>query len=127
MNGPNSISEASALAVADLIQRTSFDALKSFVNQITGPLIRIIGDRHPGEKVPAQLKPFLPQSKRTFIKLLTDPTSATVRARAAAALSILISLQSHVDPLITELVAGIKASEPGVKKTVMGALRCQRD
>ncbi|KAF9957711.1 translational activator of GCN4, partial [Mortierella alpina] len=136
MNGSNSIREASALAIGDLIQRTSADALKPFVTQITGPLIRIVGDRHPGEvksailgtlslllqKVPAHLKPFLPQLQRTFIKSLTDPTSATVRVRAAAALSILISLQSRVDPLVTELVAGIKASEAGVKETVMGAL-----
>ncbi|KAF9134046.1 translational activator of GCN4 [Mortierella sp. 14UC] len=136
MNGSNSIREASALAIGDLIQRTSADALKPFVTQITGPLIRIVGDRHPGEvksailstlslllqKVPAHLKPFLPQLQRTFIKSLTDPTSATVRTRAAAALSILISLQSRVDPLVTELVAGIKSSEAGVKETVMGAL-----
>ncbi|KAG0031837.1 translational activator of GCN4 [Podila clonocystis] len=136
MNGSNSIREASALAIGDLIQRTSADALKPFVTQITGPLIRIVGDRHTGEvkaailstlslllqKVPAHLKPFLPQLQRTFIKSLTDPTSATVRVRAAAALSILISLQSRVDPLVTELVAGIKSSEPGVKETVMGAL-----
>ncbi|KAF9283148.1 translational activator of GCN4, partial [Mortierella antarctica] len=93
MNGSNSIREASALAIGDLIQRTSSDALKPFVTQITGPLIRIVGDRHPGEvkaailstlslllqKVPAHLKPFLPQLQRTFIKSLTDPTSATVR------------------------------------------------
>ncbi|KAI1317575.1 translational activator of GCN4 [Mortierella claussenii] len=136
MNGSNSIREASALGVGDLIQRTSADALKPFVTQITGPLIRIVGDRHPGEvksailstlslllqKVPAHLKPFLPQLQRTFIKSLTDPTSATVRVRAAAALSILISLQSRVDPLVTELVASIKSSEAGVKETVMSAL-----
>ncbi|KAG0366840.1 translational activator of GCN4 [Gamsiella multidivaricata] len=136
MNGSNSIREASALGISDLIQRTSADALKPFVTQITGPLIRIVGDRHPGEvksailstlslllqKVPAHLKPFLPQLQRTFIKSLTDPTSTTVRVRAAAALSILISLQSRVDPLVTELVAGIKSSEPGVKETVMSAL-----
>ena len=74
------------------------------------------------QKVPAHLKPFLPQLQRTFIKSLTDPTSATVRTRAATALAILISLQSRVDPLVTELVAGIKSSEAGVKETVMGAL-----
>jgi len=74
------------------------------------------------QKVPAHLKPFLPQLQRTFIKSLTDPTSAAVRTRAAAALSILIGLQTRVDPLVTELVAGIKSSEPGVKETVVGAL-----
>ncbi|KAF9921308.1 translational activator of GCN4, partial [Modicella reniformis] len=74
------------------------------------------------QKVPAHLKPFLPQLQRTFIKSLTDPASATVRVRAAAALTILISLQTRVDPLVTELVAGIKSSDPGVKETVVGAL-----
>ncbi|KAF9968995.1 translational activator of GCN4, partial [Actinomortierella ambigua] len=136
MNGSNSIREASALAIGDMIQRTSADALKPFVTQITGPLIRIVGDRHPGEvksailstlslllqKVPAHLKPFLPQLQRTFIKSLTDTASAAVRVKAAAALSILISLQSRVDPLVTELVASIKASEPGVRETVLSAL-----
>ncbi|KAF8985319.1 translational activator of GCN4 [Entomortierella lignicola] len=136
MNGSNSIREASALGIGDLIQRTSADALKPFVTQITGPLIRIVGDRHPAEvksailstlslllqKVPAHLKPFLPQLQRTFIKSLTDPTSSIVRVRAASALSILISLQSRVDPLVTELVAGIKSSEAGVKETVLSAL-----
>ncbi|KAG0253420.1 translational activator of GCN4 [Actinomortierella ambigua] len=136
MNGSNSIREASALAIGDMIQRTSADALKPFVTQITGPLIRIVGDRHPGEvksailstlslllqKVPAHLKPFLPQLQRTFIKSLTDTSSPAVRVKAAAALSILISLQSRVDPLVTELVASIKASEPGVRETVLSAL-----
>ncbi|KAF9438265.1 translational activator of GCN4 [Entomortierella beljakovae] len=136
MNGSNSIREASALGIGDLIQRTSADALKPFVTQITGPLIRIVGDRHPGEvksailstlslllqKVPAHLKPFLPQLQRTFIKSLTDPASSAVRVRAASALSILITLQTRVDPLVTELVAGIKSSEDNVKETVMSAL-----
>jgi hypothetical protein len=74
-------------------------------------------------KVPTYLKPFLPQLQRTFIKSLTDPTSSIVRSRAASALGILISLQTRVDPLIAELVSGIKTAEPGVKETMMNALQ----
>lgn len=73
-------------------------------------------------KVPTHLKPFLPQLQRTFIKSLTDPSSAVVRSRAASALGILISLQTRVDPLVAELVSGIKTSEPGVKETMLNAL-----
>ena len=73
-------------------------------------------------KVPTLLKPFLPQLQRTFIKSLTDPSSAQVRIRAANALGILISLQTRVDPLVAELVSGIKSSEPNVKETMLSAL-----
>ncbi|RIB06925.1 armadillo-type protein [Gigaspora rosea] len=136
MYGTAEIREQSALGIGDLIQRTSADALRPFVTQITGPLIRIIGDRYPPqvkaailqtlslllEKVSALLKPFLPQLQRTFVKSLTDPTSALVRSRAAKALSTLISLQPRVDPLILELVTGIKTSEPSVRETMLSAL-----
>ncbi|CAG8500654.1 3053_t:CDS:10 [Acaulospora colombiana] len=136
MYGTAEIRENSALGIGDLIQRTSADALKPFVTQITGPLIRIIGERYPPQvkaailqtlsllltKVPALLKPFLPQLQRTFIKSLTDPSSALVRSRAASALGILISLQTRVDPLISELVTGIKTSEPNVREAMLSAL-----
>ncbi|CAG8528815.1 4749_t:CDS:10 [Funneliformis caledonium] len=136
MYGTAEIREQSALGIGDLIQRTSAEALRSFVTQITGPLIRIIGDRYPPQvkaailhtlglllnKVPAHLKPFIPQLQRTFIKSLSDPSSALVRSRAALALGILISLQTRVDPLITELITGIKTSEPNVKETMLSAL-----
>ncbi|CAG8669579.1 15139_t:CDS:10, partial [Gigaspora margarita] len=136
MYGTAEIREQSALGIGDLIQRTSADALRPFVTQITGPLIRIIGDRYPPqvkaailqtlslllEKVSTLLKPFLPQLQRTFVKSLTDPTSALVRSRAAKALSTLISLQPRVDPLILELVTGIKTSEPSVRETMLSAL-----
>ncbi|CAG8564220.1 8388_t:CDS:10, partial [Diversispora eburnea] len=136
MYGTPEIREQSALGIGDLIQRTSADALKPFVTQITGPLIRIIGDRYPPQvkaailqtlsflltKIPTLLKPFLPQLQRTFIKSLTDPSSTLVRSRAASALVILISLQTRVDPLVTELVTGIKTSDTSVRETMISAL-----
>lgn len=137
MNGSSQTREQAALGVGDLINRTSADALKPFVTQITGPLIRIIGDRYPPQvkaailqtlslllsKVPMHLKPFLPQLQRTFIKSLSDPTSNIVRSRAANALGILITLQTRVDPLVAELVSGIRTSEASIKETMMNALQ----
>lgn len=75
---------------------TTADALKPFIIQITGPLIRIIGDRFPPEvksailqtlgflldKAGMTLKPFLPQLQTIFIKALYDPSP--VRAPHAA-------------------------------------------
>ncbi|KAI8144145.1 armadillo-type protein [Fennellomyces sp. T-0311] len=137
MYGSPQSREQAALGVGDLINRTSTDALKPFVTQITGPLIRIVGDRYPPQvkaailqtlslllsKVPMHLKPFLPQLQRTFIKSLSDVSSAIVRSRAAAALGILITLQTRVDPLVSELVSGIRTSEPAIKETMMDALQ----
>lgn len=74
---------------------TTEEALKPFVLQITGPLIRIIGDRFPWEikaailqtlgliigKGRAALKPFVPQLQTSFLKCLTD-TTPQVRAGA---------------------------------------------
>ncbi|KAI8374572.1 armadillo-type protein [Radiomyces spectabilis] len=136
MYGSTENRELSALGIGDLIERTSSDALKPFVTQITGPLIRIVGDRYPPQvksailqtlglllgKVPMHLKPFLPQLQRTFVKSLSDASSDDVRSNAASALGVLITLQPRVDPLVTELVSGIRASEAEVKEAMMEAL-----
>ena len=45
MNGTAEQRTSSALAISDIIDRTSADALKLFVTQITGPLIRVISER----------------------------------------------------------------------------------
>ena len=74
------------------------------------------------EKIPASLKPFLPQLQRTFAKSLADTTSETLRSRAAKALGTLITLTPRVDPLITELVAGSKSDDAGVQHAMLKAL-----
>ncbi|CEP19550.1 hypothetical protein [Parasitella parasitica] len=118
MYGSTDVREQSALAIGDLIERTSAVALKPFVTQITGPLIRILGDRYPAEvkaailqtldlmlnKVPMHLKLFLPQLQRTFVKSYSDSTSDVVRQRAAAALKALSTLQPRVDPAVAEIL-----------------------
>ncbi|CAO3648342.1 unnamed protein product [Cunninghamella blakesleeana] len=136
MYGSTENREQSALAIGDLIERTTDIALKPFVTQMTGPLIRIVGDRYPSpvksailhtlglllNKVPLHVKPFLPQLQRTFIKSLQEPEQ-DIRDHAAEALKVLIPLQLRVDPLVTELVSGIRTcTDMEVKNTMMKSL-----
>src|SRR5690606_36647230 len=73
-------------------------------------------------KIPAYLKPFLPQLQRTFAKSLADTSSDVLRSRAAKALGTLITLTPRIDPLITELVTGAKTHDAGVKVAMVKAL-----
>lgn len=125
MYGSNENREVAALGIADIVEKTSAANLKPFVTQITGPLIRIVGERFSSSikaailytlnilllKIPAFLKPFLPQLQRTFAKALADPHNETLRSRAGKALSTLIKLQTRIDPLITELISGARNTE----------------
>lgn len=137
MYGTSEQREQAALGIADVVERTAAANLKPFVTQMTGPLIRTIGERFPSDvkaailytlnvllsKLPAFLKPFLPQLQRTFAKSLSDASNALVRTRAAKALGTLITLQARVDPLVNELVAGARAStDAGVTTAMLQAL-----
>ncbi|KAH7081910.1 armadillo-type protein [Paraphoma chrysanthemicola] len=135
MNGSVDQRTQAALAISDIIDRTSAKALQPFVTQITGPLIRVVTERSTDvkaailltlnnllEKIPTFLKPFLPQLQRTFAKSLADTSSDVLRARAAKALGTLIKLTPRVDPLIAELVTGSKTSDEAVKTAMLKAL-----
>ncbi|KAK4642786.1 translational activator of GCN4 [Podospora bellae-mahoneyi] len=135
MNGTTEQRVSAALAISDVVDRTSEAALKPFVTQITGPLIRVVSERSTEvksailltlnnllEKMPAALKPFLPQLQRTFAKSLADTSSEQLRSRAAKALGTLIKFTPRVDPLIAELVTGSKTSDTGVKTAMLKAL-----
>lgn len=135
MNGSVEQRTQAALAISDVIDRTSAKALQPFVAQITGPLIRVVTERSTEvkaailltlnnllEKIPVFLKPFLPQLQRTFAKSLADTSSDVLRARAAKALGTLIKLTPRVDPLIAELVTGSKTSDEAVKTAMLKAL-----
>lgn len=135
MNGTAEQRTQAALAISDIIDRTSPDGLKPFVTQITGPLIRVVSERSVEvksailltlnnllEKIPAFLKPFLPQLQRTFAKSLADTSSEILRIRAAKALGTLITLTPRVDPLIAELITGSKTSDAGVRTAMIKAL-----
>jgi hypothetical protein len=135
MNGTAEQRTQSALAISDIVDRTSGDSLKPFVTQITGPLIRVVSERSVDvkaailltlnnllEKIPAFLKPFLPQLQRTFAKSLADTSSEVLRTRAAKALGTLITLTPRIDPLIAELVTGSRTSDAGVRNAMLKAL-----
>ncbi|KAK0615207.1 armadillo-type protein [Bombardia bombarda] len=135
MNGTSEQRVSSALAISDIIDRTSENSLKPFVTQITGPLIRVVSERSTDvksailltlnsllEKMPTALKPFLPQLQRTFAKSLADTSSEVLRSRAAKALGTLIKFTPRVDPLIAELVTGSKTTDAGVKTAMLKAL-----
>ena len=113
------------------------EALKPSVIHITGPLIRILGDRFSHNvktavldtlaillsKASAMLKPFLPQLQTTFLKALND-SNRTVRLKAGFALSHLINIHTRPDPLYNELHTGIKTSEDAsVRDTYIQAMR----
>lgn len=137
MYGSSDEREASALAIADVVSKTPSANLKPFVTVITGPLIRVVGERFSSDikaailyalnilfaKVPQFLRPFIPQLQRTFVKSLSEPSNETLRLRAAKALGTLIEYQPRVDPLVVELVTGAKqATDDGVKTAMLKAL-----
>ncbi|KAI9676488.1 MAG: hypothetical protein M1817_000646 [Caeruleum heppii] len=135
MNGTADQRTQSALAISDIVDRASGEAIKPVVTQITGPLIRVVSERSVDvraailftlnnllEKIPLFLKPFLPQLQRTFAKSLADTSSDLLRSRAAKALGTLITLTPRVDPLVSELVTGSKTPDAGVRTAMLKAL-----
>lgn len=137
MYGSSIQKETSAVAIADIVSKTPALNLKPFFTTITGPLIRVIGERVSGdvkaailsalnmllEKIPQFLRPFIPQLQRTFIKSLSDTGTELLRLRAAKALGTLIQYQPRIDPLVSELINGVKGSEDsGVKTAMLKAL-----
>ncbi|ONI05050.1 hypothetical protein PRUPE_6G353600 [Prunus persica] len=135
ISGSAELREQAALGLGELIEVTSEQALKEFVIPITGPLIRIIGDRFPWQVKSAilstlaimirkggmALKPFLPQLQTTFVKCLQDNTRI-VRSSAALALGKLSALSTRVDPLVGDLLSSLQASDSGVREASLSAL-----
>ena len=116
--------EEAALGIADIIDKTPAENLRPFSTSITGPLIRVIGEKVASDikaailvalnnlllKIPQFLRPFIPQLQRTFVRSLSD-SNEKLRKRAVVALGTLIKFQPRVDSLVTELVNGSKTSE----------------
>lgn len=123
LNGPPELKEQAAMGLMEIINVTSAAALKPSVVHITGPLIRILGDRFShGVKVAVlntlaallakakdMLKPFFPQLQTAFLKALTD-VNRSVRLKAGAALGFLISIHMRPDPIFNDLCNGVKVS-----------------
>jgi hypothetical protein len=136
LNGTPEIREQSAAALGELIELSPQKALAPFVIKITGPLIRIVGDRFPPPvkaailhtlglliaKAGIQLKPFLPQLQATFVKSVHD-VSPVVRDRGGAALADLATISNRIDPLLTELTTSARTQpDVGIKASILQAL-----
>eukprot|EP00956_Cyclotella_meneghiniana_P043965 scaffold296027_cov89-Cyclotella_meneghiniana.AAC.2 len=117
--GDATMREAAAAGLGELISITADKYLAGpFLIKLTGPLLRIVGDRNPSAvkiaiiktlglillKGGPALRAFVPQFQTTFVKALSDP-SRQVRIEAIKALALLMPLSTRVDPLIKELVA----------------------
>ncbi|CAG9834134.1 unnamed protein product [Diabrotica balteata] len=137
LNGDGDEKEAAAQGLGEIIKVTSATALQPSVVAITGPLIRILGDRFSANvktavldalatllaKVGIMLKQFLPQLQTTFVKALNDP-NRSVRLKSATALGYLIVIHQRADPLFMELHNTIKNTEDiSIRETTMHALR----
>ncbi|XP_050665162.1 eIF-2-alpha kinase activator GCN1 isoform X1 [Leptidea sinapis] len=137
LNGLPEDKENAALMLGEVIKLTSPEALQSSVVHITGPLIRILGDRFNSSvkaavletlalllaKVGVMLKQFLPQLQTTFLKALHD-SNRSVRMKAGGALAQLVLIHTRADPLFVEIHNGIRtADDPGVRETMLQALR----
>ena len=136
--GSNEQRESAAAAIGELVTRTEENALKPFIVPFTGPLIRVAAQSTsypPAVKsailsslttmlltVPTFVKPFFPQLQRTFVKSTSDSSSLVVRNRAATALGVLMKSQPRVDPVVTELLSGIKANEEAIASSQINAL-----
>eukprot|EP00397_Hematodinium_sp_SG-2012_P000197 GEMP01000197.1.p1 GENE.GEMP01000197.1~~GEMP01000197.1.p1 ORF type:complete len:2522 (+),score=547.28 GEMP01000197.1:66-7568(+) len=145
MFGSSEMRVEAAMALGELVDHTTEEALKPYVVKITGPLIRIVGDRFSSEiksaiadtlrlllnKGGAALRPFLPQLQTTYNKCLNDPDEG-VRTKAAESLGTLVQLSkgNRVEPLLADLCLGsdietVKAQEdkPGVRRANLLALQ----
>ena len=137
LNGMPEEKENAAQGLGEVIALTSAASLQPSVVHITGPLIRILGDRFNQavkaavletlaillSKVGIMLKQFLPQLQTTFLKALADP-NRTVRMKAGIAIAELIKIHTRPDPLFVEMHNGIKNSEDSnVRETFLQALR----
>jgi hypothetical protein len=82
--------QAAAAGLVVLVERTPNDRLKPNAIKVTGPLIRVLGDKYPTpvrvgllkslrvliSRLESALKPFLPQLQTTYQKCSQDPDAA---------------------------------------------------
>lgn len=127
--GSPQVREVAASGLGEVLNITASKYLAGpLVVKMTGPLLRIVGDRNPSNVKVAILKTlgliltkggpalraFVPQFQTTFVKALSDP-SRQVRVEAIHALSLLMPLSTRVDPLVKELVSGARGKNVPVE------------
>ncbi|RNA00153.1 translational activator GCN1 [Brachionus plicatilis] len=137
LNGSPDIKEQSAQILCECIKLSDGESLKSSVMAITGPLIRILGERYNWSvksaildaiyllllKVRLTLKPFLPQLQPTFIKNLSD-NNRNVRLKSGYALAKLLEMNPKMDAIINDILTMCKnALDLQIKETYLNTIR----
>lgn len=137
LNGAPDIKEQSAHTLCECIKLSDGESLKSSVMAITGPLIRVLGERYSWQvksaildaiyflllKVDITLKPFLPQLQPTFLKNLND-TNRLVRLKSGYALAKLLTMNPRLDQVLLDLVNYVKqASDDQIRETILNTMR----
>jgi len=138
LNGSGEMKEMAARTMIEGVKLLTPIALKHSVVSISGPLIRIMGDRFGNsvriavldclalllEKVGLYLKPFLPQLSTSFMKALTNDQDRKVRIHAARALQKLLKVHSKVDSIFTDFKNNIgQVEDDSYRETYLLALR----
>lgn len=133
--GSPTIREVSATGLGELMDYTATTFLSGpLMVKMTGPLLRIVGDRNPPtvkvailqtlqrilQKGGPALRAFVPQFQTTFVKALSDP-SRQVRVEAIRSLTLLMPLSTRVDPLLKELVSGALGKSAAAEGLAAGA------
>ncbi|KAK9866109.1 hypothetical protein WJX84_009505 [Apatococcus fuscideae] len=130
------LKEVAAEGLGELVEGTSEEALKPFVIQMAGPLIRVVGDRFPWQVKAAilrtlgllvarsgpNLKPLVAPLQATFMKALADPAPA-LRAAAAENLGNLAPMVLRIDQLVNQLLAGARSCEPHLREAQYSAIQ----
>jgi hypothetical protein len=133
--GSAELRESSAAGMGEVLTVTTDVAVKPFLMKVTGPLIRVLGDRYQApvkietlgtilillNKGGKRLRPFIPQLQTTFVKNLSDP-SHIVRRLSTESLTRLMEYVTRVDQLVKELISAIKTTVGGVQHSMMLAL-----
>uniref|UniRef100_A0A7S1C9J2 TOG domain-containing protein n=1 Tax=Bicosoecida sp. CB-2014 TaxID=1486930 RepID=A0A7S1C9J2_9STRA len=137
LNGSADQREVAGNAIGDMLTVTSAKFLASYSKKLPGPLIRAANEKFPGHVKDALLrtltiaidkgivaKHFIPQLQSTFVKGLSDVTSA-VRDRAATALGKLLAMKVavRVDPVVNDLCNGAERNTGGVREAMLAALQ----
>jgi hypothetical protein len=137
LHGTSEDRQIAATGLCEMIDFSPEAALAPLVVKITGPLIRIVGDRVASDvksailstlalilsKTPKHLTALMPHFKTTFSKAVRD-TSDEVRAHGSAGLVSLVEHLRRIDPLITDLVSAVeeKYANPDIPTTILSTL-----
>ncbi|CAJ1403962.1 unnamed protein product [Effrenium voratum] len=135
VHGSPDARELAAKGLKELVDHTTEAALAPHAVKITGPLIRIVGDKFPGHvkkaivealqsllsRAGATLKAFLPQLQTTYVKCLFDPLNTQeVREKAAQSLGLLARRAPRTEPLVNELSTGMANQADPAARVAMG-------